>query len=239
MKKTCGIYKITSPSGRVYIGQSRNIEHRFRRYKRLHKSNSTQVRLTRSFKKYGVDNHTLEIIEECEFNQLNIRERFWQDHYDVLKGGLNCILTKTNVLPRIMSEETRLKRSGKNHWNYGKTVTEETKEKMSKSAIGRKLSKETRKKLSEVRKGEKNHFYGKKHSIKSKLKQKEKALKRKIQPAAKKVEQYSLDGTYIKTWNSVTEAGEEVGIANSGISACISGRQKTSGKFKWKYYNKV
>jgi group I intron endonuclease len=235
MKKTCGIYKITSPSERVYIGQSRNIEHRFRRYKRLHKSNNTQVKLTRSFTKYGVDNHTLEIIEECEFNQLNIRERFWQDYYNVLKGGLNCILTETDVLPRVISEESKLKRSGKNHWTYGRTFTEESKKKMSESAKGREFSKETRKKLSEVREGDKNHFYGKKHSKKSKLKQRKRALQRKTQPASKEVNQYTLDGEYIKTWKSVTEASKKIGVAISGISYCISDKQKTSGKFKWKF----
>lgn len=31
---TCGIYKITSPSGRVYVGQSVDIERRFAEYRR-------------------------------------------------------------------------------------------------------------------------------------------------------------------------------------------------------------
>jgi len=35
MNKVCGIYKITSPTNKVYIGQSTNILFRFRAYKRL------------------------------------------------------------------------------------------------------------------------------------------------------------------------------------------------------------
>ena len=56
-----GIYKITSPSGKVYIGQSRNIKNRKWRYKRL--DCKSQVKLYSSFKKYGFDKHKFEIIQ--------------------------------------------------------------------------------------------------------------------------------------------------------------------------------
>jgi group I intron endonuclease len=59
-----GIYKITSPSGRIYIGQSINIKRRFKEYNsRLGKG---QLLLNRSFLKYGVENHIFEIICFCE-----------------------------------------------------------------------------------------------------------------------------------------------------------------------------
>ena len=58
-----GIYKITSPSGRVYIGQSVNIEKRFLSYSKLLRC-KTQIKLFRSFLKYGVINHIFETIEE-------------------------------------------------------------------------------------------------------------------------------------------------------------------------------
>lgn len=144
-----GIYKITSPSGRVYIGQSKNIKKRFSGYKRM--KSSCQSRLHASFLKYGVDNHTFEVIEECEFLQLNKRERFYQDMYDVLgPNGLNCVLTSTDTLPEVKSEETRKKLSIS---NTGKTHTEEARKKVSIANIGKVLSEESRKKLSEARKG--------------------------------------------------------------------------------------
>ena len=63
-----GIYKITSPSGKIYIGQSKNIEKRFKAYyKKLGKN---QPRLYRSFKKYGIKQHNFEIQEKCLFKQL-------------------------------------------------------------------------------------------------------------------------------------------------------------------------
>jgi group I intron endonuclease len=58
-----GIYKITSPSGKIYIGQSTNIENRFNSYRIL--DCKKQIKLYNSLKKYGWDNHIKEIVEEC------------------------------------------------------------------------------------------------------------------------------------------------------------------------------
>lgn len=105
-----GIYKITSPSNKVYVGQSIRLEERIIGYKKQKNCNG-QPKLFNSFLKYGIENHKIEIIEECSIDLLNIRERYWQDYYDVLKKGLNCLLTKTDVLPKVVSEETKKKLS--------------------------------------------------------------------------------------------------------------------------------
>ena len=86
-----GIYKITNPSNKVYIGQSTNIKERFRKYSKL--SNKRQIKLYNSFQKYGIDNHQFEIIEECGEDMLDEREIYWGNHYDVLGDtGLNLRL---------------------------------------------------------------------------------------------------------------------------------------------------
>lgn len=104
-EKICGIYKITSPTNRVYIGQSKDIVYdRFKRYKKLRCEG--QPILYRSLLKYGVENHTFEIIEECSLDDLNCRERYWQDFYDVLNGGLNCELSECGGERKVISEET-------------------------------------------------------------------------------------------------------------------------------------
>jgi len=91
----CGIYKITSPTGRIYIGQSKDILYRTRKYKTVSKSLHSQPKIYNSLLKYGWDKHNFEIIEECSEEQLNCRERYWQDHYDVTsKNGMNCMLTE-------------------------------------------------------------------------------------------------------------------------------------------------
>lgn len=103
-----GIYKITSPSGKIYIGQSIDIEKRFSHYQKLYNCKS-QTKLYRSFLKYGVNKHNFEILEECKILELNDKERYYQDLYSVLKTGLNCKLTKSLDKSGYASEETREK----------------------------------------------------------------------------------------------------------------------------------
>lgn len=96
-----GIYKITSPSGKVYIGQSVNIEKRFKAYKYLNKVKN-QKRLFNSLNKYGYGNHNFEILIECTTDDLNKLERHYQDLYNVLgEKGLNSILIESDSLRRV------------------------------------------------------------------------------------------------------------------------------------------
>jgi len=86
-----GIYKITSPSGKIYIGQSTNIEDRWDYYKRI--TCKRQPKLYYSFKKYGVETHLFEIVEKCCIEQLDEREIYWGEFYNVLnENGLNLRL---------------------------------------------------------------------------------------------------------------------------------------------------
>ena len=154
MKKEiiCGIYKITSPTGRIYIGQAKDIISRWKTYKQLNSKTKRQTRLHRSLVKYTVENHTFEIIEECPIEDLNCRERYWQDYYDVLNGGLNCVLQECGekrrefseeslqkrelIIPRIVSEEekeaTRIRMLG-NTYNTGRVRPKIEKEQISKT----------------------------------------------------------------------------------------------------------
>ena len=154
MDKIIGIYKITSPTGRVYIGKSKDISRRWKTYKKH--DCVKQPKLYASLDKYGHDSHIFEIIEECEKGVLKIRERFWQDKFDVLNGGLNCVLTETDELEFEMSEETRKKMSdsmlgnknpmfektGKLNSFFGKTHSDEQKQKWSETRKGKNLGKD-------------------------------------------------------------------------------------------------
>lgn len=143
--KICGIYKITSPSGRIYIGSSINIYKRIRSYK--NGNCYGQRKLLNSILKYGWHNHILEILEECEKENLYSLETAWGYFYNVLdfKKGLNCKLPKTNEYYHTVSEETRLKMS-----KSGKIKIFSTShlENMRKAQIGRKHSEETKLKMS-------------------------------------------------------------------------------------------
>jgi group I intron endonuclease len=107
-----GIYKITSPSGKIYIGQSIDLEKRRLSYKRSQCKN--QTKLYNSINKYGFSEHIFEVVEECFIEVLNERERHWQDFYNVLsEGGLNCRLTGTGDASGVRSQETIRKISTK------------------------------------------------------------------------------------------------------------------------------
>jgi group I intron endonuclease len=107
-----GIYKIISPNSRIYIGQSINIIKRFYDYKYINNTKK-QVKLHRSFLKYGIKNHIFEIICECKISELNEKERYYQDLYNVLKNGLNCKLTTTSSRSGKISYETLVKMQGR------------------------------------------------------------------------------------------------------------------------------
>jgi hypothetical protein len=86
--KYCGIYGITNPKGKIYIGKSKDIEHRFMQYALLDKR-VMGIKLFNSLNKYGWDNHIFEIIEECYPQQLNEKEIYWIQQYNSVKEGLN------------------------------------------------------------------------------------------------------------------------------------------------------
>lgn len=71
-----GIYKITNPCGKIYIGQSKDIESRISRYKKLQCCKKQHL-LYRSFLKYGIENHSFEILEKGEYTkeELNSLEK--------------------------------------------------------------------------------------------------------------------------------------------------------------------
>lgn len=87
--RICGIYKVSSPSGKIYIGQSTDILLRWHHYKIL--QNSRQVKLYASFLKHGVDAHKFEILRICENKLLNKLEKHYVDLYKTFrtKNGLN------------------------------------------------------------------------------------------------------------------------------------------------------
>jgi hypothetical protein len=66
----------------------------------------------------------------------------------------------------------------------------------------------------------------------------EKMNSRHGNPKTKKsIEQYSLDGEYIQTFESLLKASESSNVKVCSISLAASGKSKTSGGFIWKYKN--
>lgn len=64
--KASVIYRITSPSGKIYIGQTRNFSHRMSVYRTL--KCKAQRKLYNSLVKYGFDNHRVDILHRLSFH---------------------------------------------------------------------------------------------------------------------------------------------------------------------------
>lgn len=82
-----GIYKITNPKDKSYIGQSIDIESRHTQYKNGHCKQ--QPKLYNSIQKYGWDNHEVEIIVECGITELDNLEIYYIEKFNTLTNGLN------------------------------------------------------------------------------------------------------------------------------------------------------
>lgn len=154
MKKivTIGIYKITSPSGKIYIGQGVNIEHRWECYKGLHCK--TQTKLYNSFLKHGVENHNFEIIHTCKEEELNDLEIYYINFYNTFNTEHGLNLREGGNSGGRLSDETKKKQS---EAKIGKPQSIESVQKRIKSNTGKKRSKEFVMRFS----GENNPSYGK------------------------------------------------------------------------------
>lgn len=87
------IYKIYNDiNDKVYIGKTVNtLDKRFKQ----HKKDSTKSRcekrpLYNAMNKYGVEHFYIELIEECELNELSTREIYWIEYYNSYKMGYNA-----------------------------------------------------------------------------------------------------------------------------------------------------
>jgi group I intron endonuclease len=212
-----GIYKIQNPIGKIYIGQSIDIQKRLTTYQKRIEGCKSQIKLYNSLVKYGFSEHIFEIIEKCEVAQLNRQERYWQDYYSAVGStGLNCRLTT--------SED----KSGQ--------LTKEVRDKIAASSMGKVKTQEHRDKIAASKKGiptnvgENNP--AKRQDVKLKMR---KAKVGKPSNNIKPVYQLGASGEILREFASIKEAA--IAMKTTGIGNAIKGRSKTAGGFGWKYKN--
>lgn len=85
-----GIYKIENIiTKQVYIGQSHDIERRWKEHKKCYRKTTLKARLYQAMRKYGVENFTFEVLEECEEELLLTREKYYIEKFDSERTGYN------------------------------------------------------------------------------------------------------------------------------------------------------
>lgn len=180
-----GIYKIESPSGRIYIGQSRDIKKRWLAHKARYKYQN-QPLLHNSLNKYGPENHCFSIIHEVPndvtTDVLNSFEQLYLELYERAKAKMLNLTLAGNVTGRA-SESTRKKMSEVqrelklhvgNKYRLGIAHSADTKEKISKTRsgkysawnVGKEWSDEAKRKMSLARMGKEPWNKGKTGTIK-------------------------------------------------------------------------
>ncbi len=85
-----GIYKITNKQNQMcYVGQAVNVAERWKQHikRAIGAEPMTNNKLYPAMKKFGVENFTFELIEECSQDKLNQREDYWQDFYNAKDYG--------------------------------------------------------------------------------------------------------------------------------------------------------
>lgn len=145
-----GIYKIKNIiNGSLYIGSSVNLKKRFKDHLRLLKQNKHHsIKMQNSWNKYGEDNFVFEILEYCKKDELLVKEQFFLDTY---KPNLNICKVAGNKLGVKMSDKQKKILS---EINKGKKLSDETKQKISLGNIGKSKNKgvlksdETKQKIS-------------------------------------------------------------------------------------------
>lgn len=215
------VYMHTCPKGKIYIGITRNDP--LKRWQ-----NGTGYRtneyFTRAIKKYGWGNFKHEIL----FTGLNEKEAKEKEIYLIAKYKSNHRKYGYNI-------------SSGGESRSGTELTEEHKEKIRKGNLGKKVSEETRKKLSIkskmrwsdpeyiehmriVNSGKNNKMYG------VKLTDEQKLLRN-----SKRVVQFDMDGNFINEFISIHEAKNVTGISRDCISNCCRGKYKHAGGYVWKF----
>jgi len=123
------IYKITNKeNGLIYIGCTVNsLSHRFNQHLYRCFKTDYKSKLYNSMKKYGQDNFTIELLEECDLSIIYETEKKYIEQYDSYNNGLNSTFGGEGCLGYVHSPEIRQKisentKNGNSH--KGKTYEE-------------------------------------------------------------------------------------------------------------------
>ena len=217
-KKMGVIYKITSPSGRLYVGKTHDLRKRVNAYKCDVRKNRKDLKLHNSLRKYGWDAHILEVIEEVEDAMLDEREIYWIAELNTYcyknSRGLNMTLGGDGQRSTWMHDLERRRKqskvfSGAGNPFYGKTHTEETRRKLAKVM------------------SERNKKQG--------IKIPEWGAEKGRDTIRRKILCYDLQGNFVKEYKSLSAASDELKIHHSTISDSLQKRKSQAKGYVFRY----
>ncbi|MFR2887412.1 MAG: GIY-YIG nuclease family protein [Clostridium butyricum] len=242
-KAICGIYKITNViNNKIYIGQSINIHKRWighrNDFKRPERHN---IYFHRAWIKYGEENFKFEIIEEYNVEKLNERERYWISVYNS-SNRLYGYNADEGANGKVLNEETRylMGKGNRGKLRNVKPVLqigldgEIIKRWSNINEIKRELNVKSTGALRGCLKRERYTYRGfiwiyeeeyDNFDLHDYLRKKQK----------QEIIQLSLDGEFIREWNSIKEASKSLRISDWTISYCCKRKREKASGYKWIY----
>lgn len=213
----CGIYKIENLiNGKVYIGKSINIQKRFKSHinDSFNENKSSYNHLIhKAIRKYGVENFSFDIIEQCDENELNTKEMHWISVYDccILDGkdkGYNMTRGGDGSSSVDIGKIYEL-------WDKGLSIIEISEvlhyDRHTVSIRVKEYSNYTL----EDNKIRKSNLIAKFHQ--------------------KQVYQYSLEGEFIDKYDSIEHASKQTRVGYRAICSNVQGKTQSAGGFQWSY----
>ena len=142
--KIC-IYKITNiVDKKIYIGQTINYSKRKNSHiSHLKNNKHHNEHLQNAWNKYGEENFTFEVVEECKITELDKKEKYYIDFYNSTNAKLGYNLVDGGQVFREFSPQLRKKMS---EALKGRKFSELHKKRISESLKGRVIKKESIKK---------------------------------------------------------------------------------------------
>jgi group I intron endonuclease len=207
------IYEIVNTiTNKSYVGQTKKSLKQRLSYHRNEKSKKTPF--YDGIKKYGWNNFTAIIIEECEIDDLDSREIYWitekntlyPNGYNLATGG-KCGIHNQHTKDKISRQRTGMKFSDSHREN------------IRKARLGTTIPEEQRKKMSESHKG-----FRHKEETKEKLKY--------LQPHRREVGRFDINGHLIQKFDSVKESAKMLNCDSGHVSECCNGKRKMKSILK-------
>lgn len=167
MNVDTGIYRITTPSGKSYIGSAMSFTRRWNLHRsQLRRGIHHNKALQRAYNKYGLDGLVFEKLALCLVTELIFLE---QKYIDQLKPEYNCAPIAGSTLGVSLGPHSPEHKRKISEARVGIRPSEEVRIKLSAGQRRRKgtATPEQRKARSDAMAGAGNNFFGKRHSEKT------------------------------------------------------------------------
>lgn len=151
MNSVSGIYIISNVyNQKIYIGQAQNIRARWHKHRTALRHNCHDNKhLQAAWNKYGEKAFEFKILERCNVSELDVREQHYLDVYMPKGNCYNLCPIASSMRGIKRSPETRQRMSES---QKGRKITDAHREKLVQSHIGHRHSEETRQRMSEAQK---------------------------------------------------------------------------------------